>query len=159
MSKRVWYTRPWGWSPVPYGLYGSDDDNGCTYALGAPITGILVIKRSVALCFHWSRAFHEGHIELRQPSMEDVWIKSVEFDPRVSAYLGRDNDNLISVEVRTEDRPKWSYDKKINMGYLDLQPGPDQARADKTVVAHPQVMLDYDADGKLMGVEVFGHVF
>jgi hypothetical protein len=156
MGKRIWYNGPWDWSPKPHRLYGSDDDNGCTYALGTPLTGILVIKRRPSICFHWTKKFHEGHIELRQETYEDAgWVKAVEFSPQVSAFLGREKDNLVSIEVRTEDKPKWSYFRRHNLGYLDLYPK-TRPQAKETRTVHSQVNLDYDVNDRLIGVEVFG---
>ena len=52
------------------------------------------------------------------------------------------------------ERLRWEYDRAVNCGYVSLAEG----QAARTVPVDDAVNLDYDADGRLLGVEILGPV-
>ncbi|GAA0580389.1 hypothetical protein GCM10010172_76730 [Paractinoplanes ferrugineus] len=53
-----------------------------------------------------------------------------------------------------------TYDEEANAAYLALEDIADEAAVENVVVERPagDIVLDFDADGRLLGVEVIGAI-
>lgn len=53
--------------------------------------------------------------------------------------------------------PIWKWDAEVSMGYLVLSPNRRSARTETFSGGNAdRINVDYDADGNVIGVEVFG---
>jgi uncharacterized protein YuzE len=52
--------------------------------------------------------------------------------------------------------PVWKWDAEVNMGYLDIAFGIPDRTVTFSGGGSDRINVDYDEDGNIVGVEVFG---